>query len=188
VYIVRDPRDIAVSFYYYNVKTFVIPEGYPMDEFVERFLVARVVPYADRVGTWQDHVLSWTRLRLGNPNFALIRYEDLLSDPARELTKVAPMVHIEATPDRVERAVARSSAGQLRSLELKESKRWETTKDTRQDIPFIREAKSGGWRRELSATAVQRIESTWGTTMEELGYELSHPAADNQRMVSSRSN
>src|ERR1700758_1802385 len=63
IYIVRDPRDVAVSFYFYNLKVRVIPEGYPMDEFVARFVAADVVPYADRVGCWEDHVLSWLRLR-----------------------------------------------------------------------------------------------------------------------------
>jgi len=172
VYIVRDPRDVAVSFYYYNLKTLVIPEGYPMDEFVENFLAANVVRYADRVGSWNDHVLSWTRLRLGNPGFCLIRYEDLLADPARELKKVAPMLQIEPTAERIERAIARSSAAHMRSLEIKESKQWETTKDTRQDIPFVREAKSGGWRNKLSPSSAGRIEQAWGKTMEELGYEL----------------
>lgn len=77
IYIVRDPRDVAVSFYFYNLKVRVIPDGYSMDEFVARFVNANVVPYADRVGCWQDHVLSWLRLREGRPEFRLVRYEDL---------------------------------------------------------------------------------------------------------------
>lgn len=177
VYIVRDPRDVAVSFYYYNLKTMEIPEGYSMDDFVQRFLAAKVVRYADRVGSWQDHVLSWVRLRRGDPNFSLIRYEDLLADPALELKKVAPMLRIDPSPERLERAISRSSATQMRSLEEKQSKEWETTKDTRQDIRFVREAKSGGWRTKLSPKAVDQIESAWGSTMEELGYELARSAA-----------
>jgi hypothetical protein len=50
VYIVRDPRDVAVSFYFYHLKVRVIPDGYPMDDFVSRFVAANVVDYADRVG------------------------------------------------------------------------------------------------------------------------------------------
>ncbi|MGB0010786.1 MAG: hypothetical protein WBQ03_04220, partial [Candidatus Sulfotelmatobacter sp.] len=46
------------------------------------------------------------------------------------------------------------------------------TKDTRQDIAFVREAKSGGWRNKLSPGAVRTIEQAWGTTMKELGYDL----------------
>ena len=172
IYIVRDPRDVAVSFYFYNLKVRVIPDGYPLDDFVTRFVNANVVPYADRVGCWQDHVLSWVRLREGNPEFRLLRYEDLLADPAKELARLAPIFGIEPTSARIERAVQLSSASQMQSLEKKQSRQWVATKDTRQDIPFVREAKSGGWRSRLSSAAVQTIERAWGSTMKELGYDL----------------
>lgn len=172
IYIVRDPRDVAVSFYFYNLKVRVIPDEYSMDEFVSRFVAANVVPYADRVGCWQDHVLSWVRLRAGNPAFRLVRYEDLLADPARELTNLAPLIGVEASADRIQRAIRLSSATHMQSIEKKESRQWATTKDTRQDIAFVREAKSGGWRNKLSAKAVRTIEHAWGMTMKEFGYDL----------------
>lgn len=172
IYIVRDPRDVAVSFYYYNLKVRVIPDGYPMDEFVERWIAANVVGYADRVGSWEDHVLSWVRLREGKPGFRLVRYEDLLADPVKELTALASLLNIDATPERIERAVRLSSAGHMQSLEKTQSQQWTATKGTRQDIAFVREAKAGGWRNKLSAAAVRTIENAWGSTMKELGYEL----------------
>jgi hypothetical protein len=172
IYIVRDPRDVAVSFYFYNLKVRVIPEGYPMDDFVERFLVAKVVGYADRVGCWEDHVLSWIRLRGGTPGFRLVRYEDLLANPVNELRRLAPLVGIDPTTERIERAIRLSSASHMQSLEKQQSREWIATKDTRQDIPFVREAKSGGWKNKLSAAAVRMIEQSWGSTMNELGYEL----------------
>ena len=100
IYIVRDPRDVAVSFYFYNLKVRVIPDGYPMDEFVNRWVAADVVPYADKVGCWEDHVLSWVRLREAKPGFTLLRYEDLLADPAKELMKLAPVLGIDPSPER----------------------------------------------------------------------------------------
>jgi hypothetical protein len=183
IYIVRDPRDVAVSFYFYNLKVRVIPDGYPMDEFVTRFVNASVVPYADRVGCWRDHVLSWVRLRKGKPQFRLLRYEDLLADPAKELASLAPMLGIEPSPARIERAVQLSSASHMQSLEKKQSQQWVATKDTRQDIPFVREAKSGGWRNKLSPAAVQTIERAWGSTMKELGYDLVTDASSERELV-----
>jgi len=183
IYIVRDPRDVAVSFYYYNLKVRVIPDGYPMDEFVERWMAAKVVGYADRVGCWEDHVLSWVRLREGKPGFRLIRYEDLLADPVKELTALASLLNIEAPPERIERAVRLSSAGHMQSLEKTQSKQWVATKGTRQDIPFVREAKSGGWKSKLSPSAVRTIEQAWGRTMKELGYELVTEAKTEPELV-----
>jgi hypothetical protein len=185
IYIVRDPRDVAVSFYFYNLKVRVIPDGYSMDEFVERFVAAKVVGYADRVGCWQDHVLSWVRLRAGKPGFRLVRYEDLLTDPQKELRALAPLLGIDPTPERIERAVRLSSASNMQSLEKQQSKEWTATKDTRQDLPFVREAKAGGWRSKLSAVALRTIEQSWGSTMKELGYELVTESRAEQELVRS---
>jgi hypothetical protein len=185
IYIVRDPRDVAVSFYFYNLKVRVVPDGYSMDEFVERFIAAKVVGYADRVGCWQDHVLSWVRLRAGKPGFRLVRYEDLLADPEKELRALAPLLGIDPTPERIERAVRLSSASSMQTLEKQQSKDWVATKDTRQDIAFVREAKAGGWKSKLSAVAVRTIEQAWGSTMKELGYELVTEAHAEQELVRS---
>jgi hypothetical protein len=183
VYIVRDPRDVAVSFYYYNLKVRVIPEGYSMDQFVDRFVAGNVVDYADLVGCWQDHVLSWVRLRAGKPGFRLLRYEDLLADPARELTNLAPFLGIDPTSDRIERAVWLSSGSHMQSLEKEQSQQWVSTKGTRLDIPFVREAKSGGWRNKLSTAAIKVIEDAWGATMKELGYELATNTESDRELV-----
>ena len=172
IYIVRDPRDVAVSFYYYDLKVRALPDGYPMDDFVQRFIACNTIEYANRVGSWEDHVMSWVRMRQGKPNFCLVRYEDLLSDPATELKRVSPMLNIDPTPERIERAIRLSSASHMRTLEKTQWNKWVTTKNTRQDIPFVREAKSGGWQSKLSEASVREIEEAWGPSMLDLGYEL----------------
>ena len=172
IYIVRDPRDVAVSFYYYNLKMKVIPDGYPMDDFITRFLRADIVSYADRFGSWEDHVLSWINLRQGKPSFCLTRYEDLQSDPKKELSRWALLLGLQRTPNGIEQAISLSSAGNMRSLEQKQSKQWGVTKNSRQDIPFVGDAKSGGWRQKLLEKSVAAIEQAWGATMLRLGYEV----------------
>jgi hypothetical protein len=173
IYLVRDPRDVAVSFYHYNIKTRHIPDGYPMDEFVKGFVAGKTVAYADRLGSWEDHVLSWVRMRQGRDSFLLIRYEDLLATPEKELTKIASLLRIDPTPERISRAINLSSASQMRNMEKEQWKKFNATKGSRPDIPFVREAKSGGWRKHLSPASVQAIEEAWGPTMQMLGYELS---------------
>jgi hypothetical protein len=61
----------------------------------------------------------------------------------------------------------------MRSLEQKQWRQWGTTKNTRKDIPFVRDAKPGGWREKLSPASARKIEAAWGATMEELGYDAS---------------
>jgi hypothetical protein len=170
VYIVRDPRDVAVSNYHWELKKGSFPDGFPMQEFVRRWMAS---DYWLRLGCWGDHVASWLSTRRNHPDFLLIRYEDLMARPQPELAKIARLLRIDPTPERLARAVELSSADRMRKLESKQGGKWLQTKYTRQDAPFVRKASSGGWRAVLPNESVALIESTWQAQMSELGYELS---------------
>lgn len=171
IYIVRDPRDVAVSEYYFRLKWRTIPEGYPMDDFVPR-LIAGEFDEWQKGACWGDQVLSWLATRRGTSGFLMLRYEDLLKNPEGELANVASFLNINGTPERLARAVQLSSAERMRRLEKKQSHEWVETKRTRQDKPFVRSATSGGWRSVLSETSIAAIEAVWGHVMQMLGYEL----------------
>lgn len=54
-------------------------------------------------------------------------------------------------------------------------------KGSRKDLSFVRAAGSGGWRSELPAPMVARIEAAWGPLMQRLGYELSTQPSTRER-------
>jgi hypothetical protein len=167
VYIVRDPRDVAVSNYYWELKKGSFPDGFPMQDFVPRWMDSRYWP---RLGCWGDHVTSWLSTRRNHPDFVVIRYEDLIAHTQRELARVARLLQIDPTSDRLGRAVDLSSAERMRQLENREGGKWLQTKYTRQDAPFVRKASSGGWKAVLPSESVALIETTWEPLMRELGY------------------
>ena len=183
IYIVRDPRDVSVSYYHYCRKRGWINEGCTIAEFVPRFLAAE---FEIHFGTWADNVMSWVALRSGNPNFLLLRYEDMIAQSDVELAKVARFLGIEATPELIARAVALSSADRMRELEKKEGDSWALTKGTRKDVPFIRAAKAGGWRNSISPAEVEKIETQWGEVMTRVGYQLSTDALSREPVGSAR--
>jgi len=171
IYIVRDPRDVAVSFYHYNLKVRRFTDEVTMDEFVDRFVTAKIWPSVDLFGSWENHVLSWVKMRGETEDFCFVRYEDMLRDPVAELKKMTPLLKINPSPEMLTRAVELSSADRMRALE-KSQKGWVSTKGTRKDKPFVRAAKSGDWQSALSETSVRKIEQAWGATMQKFGYEL----------------
>jgi hypothetical protein len=173
IYVVRDPRDVAVSFYHYSIKNRHIPDGYSMDKFVSRYVAVEVGPMYDRWGSWADNVMSWVAMRQGHSGFLLLRYEDMVEAPERELAKVASLLKLEVTPERLSCAVELSSADRMRRLEKEQHEAWTQTSNTRTDKPFVRAAASGGWRAALSSAAVAEIEEAWGATMQTFGYALS---------------
>ncbi len=200
IYIIRDPRDVAVSLYYYAKKVKNIDDSLSLDAFVKaRFLV----PGRSYNGTWGEHAGSWlinatniaefglknngssphpshsdrsalveSGARGHGRQFLLVRYEDLLEDARSELHRITKFLEYETTPERIEQAVERSTADSMRKLESKQNLQWATTRETRKDIPFVRKAKSGQWRTALGAGSVADIESAWGHLMRLTGYEL----------------
>lgn len=165
IYIVRDPRDVAVSYYHYLIKVRRIQEGHPINEFVAPFIAGE---YGAGYGTWRENVGSWLGARQGNENFLCLRYEDLLSDPAEKLLHVARFLDVEASEERLQRSIKLSSADRMRELERSEDYR--PSRRSRVDTPFVRVARSGQWESELPQTSAKLIEKSWGELMRELGY------------------
>jgi hypothetical protein len=171
IYVVRDPRDVVMSQYHYQVKRGVLEGGASLDAFVGRFLRGDVCPY----GSWGDNVGSWTATRRDDPSFLLLRYEDMLADVTRGATKISNFLGFGQDANRIAAAVERSSLENMRKVEKAEGKKWDSTKGTRQDISFFRSAKSGEGRATLSLESIERIEKVWGPLMQSVGYAVSAP-------------
>ena len=186
IYIVRDPRDVALSYYNFQRKYRQIEDGYPISQYALDFVKGQ--RGLGDWGTWSEHVNSWISTRRGQPEFLLLRYEDMMTDTGRELAKLAWFLGFEPTPTLLASTVESSSANRLRELERTQGKEWVSTKDRRNDIPFIGAATSGGWKKKLPANAAATIEKAWGPLMQALGYGLTtgaRPEFDLPRMESS---
>jgi len=181
IYIVRDPRDVALSYYDFSRKYRHIEDAYPLVSYVSDFVNGRLSSAG--WGTWGENVASWVHTRNGNDGFLLIRYEDMQVDTVRELGKVSRFLGIDPAPERLASAVERSSADRMRGMEKTQGDQWVATKNKRSDIPFVRTAKSGLWREKLPASSVAEIESAWGPLMTALRYELTSADAATQSEV-----
>lgn len=170
IYIVRDPRDVALSMYNFQRKYRQIADDYPLQSSVDDFVRGNLIS-ADW-GSWGENVASWVYTRSDSKDFLLLRYEDMIADTSRELARIARHLGIEASSDRLQSVIDRSSADRMRELEKQEENQWVATKKHRKDIPFVGVAKAGGWRTNLPQSCVEQIESAWGDLMIRLGYEL----------------
>ena len=183
IYIVRDPRDLVISSYYYHLKQKRIDERSNVDDYTQKLLRRDFWP---RIGSWAEHVGGWLGALLGTEGFLLLRYEDMLQDPKAEVSRMAAFLRIEPEPGRLARAVERSRFDDMQEMEKRQSEKWSLTRGTRTDIPFVRKAASGAWKEDLSPESVRAIEEKWGDLMQFLGYELIIPQVANTRAKCSR--
>ena len=182
IYIVRDPRDVAFSFYNFQRKSRQIDDNCPLESYVDDFVSGRL--NSASWGTWAENVASWVSTRSQSPKFFLLRFEDMIENPTRELRRVASFLALTQTDAVLERAIRNCSAQRMREMEKQQNDQWRATRDKRKDIPFVGAAKVGGWRSSLPEAAVLRIESAWGTLMKSLGYTLSSVRSPEAELIS----
>ncbi|MGA7402962.1 MAG: sulfotransferase domain-containing protein [Candidatus Sulfotelmatobacter sp.] len=210
VYVVRDPRDVAISAYHYDRKCRNISDEFSIEAYITTrfmrtdeyfgtwgdhagswlvnskniFQISRLKNgFLGTTGSWGDNVMSWLGARGHDREFLLVRYEDLLEDTQSEMTRIAEFLGLQASAAQISKAVDLSSAENMRKLEAAQTDQWATTKESRKDIPFVRSAKSGQWQETLPATSVTEIESAWGPVMQLLGYPLSSELQGTAPMV-----
>ncbi len=166
VYIVRDPRDVLVSYYHHLIKCRRIDSSYPLEKFAAQFISGEF----DSYGSWYENVAGWIRVKKPGKELLLVRYEDMLADTMRELERIIVFLGIERNFDHISAAINRSSKESMQELERKQADQWETTKGTNLNLPFVREGKAGTWEGYLPVLVTDMIEDAWGDVMQELGY------------------
>jgi len=164
VYIVRDPRDVAVSYYYHHLKLKTFNETYPLDYFVKKFISGGW----DDFSTWGKHVDGWLN-RQGDDDFLLLRYEDLKEKLEIVLGDIVRFINVPCDEHKVRHAIQWCSAENMRNMEYKNHSQHDSFKESRKDIPFVREAKAP--RSDiLSPESKSLIELAWEAPMSRLGY------------------
>src|SRR5215813_12634517 len=63
IYIVRDPRDVALSQYHFHRKRNVVGDNHPIEQYVTNFVANASSSY----GSWGEHVGSWLVTRHTHP-------------------------------------------------------------------------------------------------------------------------
>lgn len=165
VHIMRDPRDVAVSWAHHA--------DLSIDAAIE--FMANPAAAIGRAGrrpgpaapqpltSWSAHAESWLAAA---PTPLLLRYEDMVADPAATLAAVARHCGIHAEPAAIAAAVAATRFDVLRTREAEAGFRGGQA-DGR---AFFRRGVAGGWRDSLSPAQAARITRDHGPMMARLGY------------------
>lgn len=170
VYMVRDPREVAVSYYYYEMKQGRLTEAYGISRFVGDFLDGSI----SKFGSWGDHVGGWLGARAEDPRFLMVHYERLRREPRTELAEICRFLGVDADRIDLGRAVDASALDRMRELEKRTGEGWAPLRFSRSDIPFIRDGATDAGQAVLTQEDRGRIVDKWPKLLEGLGYLESH--------------
>ncbi len=166
LYILRDPRDVAVSLAFHT--------GQPLEKSVRQILSGTTkmgggAPHNEQISQplldWSGHVRSWTGQR--DVPIHVLRYEDLRADTAACFGRATAFLGLPATPDGLDRAASHSDFAELQRQERQKGFRERRPEST---APFFRAGRVGGWREVLTPEQSAAIEAAHGAVMAEFGY------------------
>ena len=105
IHIVRDPRDVIVSLFYYNYYNLPIAQGRAGDVMTRKTALRRYATWLRTIArtgrAWAEHTLSWVA-----QDFAeRVRYEDVHTDAHGILSKLAAFLEVDVSSEAVAEAV-----------------------------------------------------------------------------------
>lgn len=164
VYVVRDPRDVVTSLADYI--------QIPVEEAVgnmnnDGYALQNDCGTTHYLASWSTHVKSW--LEEERYPVAILKYEDLLEDPLKELLQLLEFLNLDVDKKRAERAVKACEISKLQRQEAKKGFREDLRQEKKPKARFFRKGGSR-WLDELDPKFARQIEEDHKSMMEVLGY------------------
>jgi len=159
VLIIRDPRDVAVSWSRWIFTPFNRlhrPTVYDSPD----ALLRGDLPL--RAQEWTVHQRSWLEDAPADPTLHLVFYEQLVADTPRELGRIARHLDLDVSDEALDRVAASHALGEMR----------------KKQPHHVFRGHWGGWREHLDDRQVLQVQQACGRMMKALGYPLTRADCD----------
>ena len=167
VVVIRHPADVAVSlshFFSWDLErcvAFLLNEEAALCRSSKRG-GQQVRQY---MGSWGAHVCSWVDQQ--KIPVLLLRYEDLLTQPTHQFSRLAAFLELPNDEQLIKQAVQNTSFEKLKAKEAAEGGFHERPDGCER---FFRSGRSGEGREQLAQEQIERLEAGFTTTLQRFGY------------------
>ncbi|XP_078508486.1 sulfotransferase 1 family member D1-like [Lissotriton helveticus] len=159
IYVARNAKDVAVSFYYFHLMSRVHPDPGTWDEFLEKYLAGNV-----SYGSWYAHVKGWWEKRK-DPCVLYLFYEDIMEDPMREIRKISEFLEKDLGDEVLEKIVYHTS---FKEMEQNFMSIYGTIPIVVMDhnvSPFMRKGIVWDWKNHFTVTQNEKFDEDYEKNM-----------------------
>lgn len=164
VYIVRDGRDVLISYYHYLITRNGLADRVSFSEFFDGYCHGR---YGQ---LWHENVVSWLRTgreALGD-QLMVIRFEEMRADPDSTLRRIVDFLDLHADSGQITEAIEKAKLENVRQIEMLRRK---TIPDP--NMSFYRGGKTDQGQRVFTSAQWQRFSDLSADALELAGYPTS---------------
>ncbi|XP_021251942.1 sulfotransferase family cytosolic 1B member 1-like isoform X3 [Numida meleagris] len=167
IYVGRNAKDVAVSFYHFDLMNKFEQHPGTWDQYLEAFMAGKVhgrSPHTVAYGSWFDHVRGYWERRREHPILYLF-YEDMKEDLPREIAKVAQFLGQELTEVALEAIAHHTSFEAMRD---NPSTNYSAVPSHLMDqgvSPFMRKGITGDWKNHFTMAQSARFDQYYAQKM-----------------------
>lgn len=156
IYVMRNPKDVAVSsFYFHQVAEFLDDPG-TFEEFLDLFLEGRVF-----FGKWTDHIKSWRNTNLGD-RIMYVTYEEMKEDLPAALRNISGFVGKDLSDDVIQKISEHCSFEAMKNNPMSNytsiSKKYKAADEDTSLI--LRKGVTGDWKSHFTPEQMKHFTST----------------------------
>ena len=163
IYVARNPKDVAVSFYYHT-KAIFFP-NIDKETFWSKFVNGEL-----EFGNFFDHVLSWWKHR-DDKNVLFLKYEDMKKDLVGCVSTIASFIEADISSDVITKIAHQTTFDNMRENPLANSA-WSQVVRDRSKTDFMRKGIVGDWKKFLTAEQSSEIDALCASRLTPAGLEL----------------
>jgi hypothetical protein len=171
IYVSRNPKDTAVSFYHFHQMARYLGQqaNMPWDEFLDLFLEGEIYS-----GSWFDHNLAFWSFQAKASNVLFVKYENMKMNLAKEVQRIAHFLGIEQTESELETIVDHCSFENMKTNKM--VNREDVWLFNQKISRFMRKGTIGDWKNRFTVAENEKFDDIYINRMAYSGldyvYEL----------------